>query len=146
MRWGKGPPLRIAFIELRLGLQTIGGVIRTPSAMRYIDYLGAGKRLGEVAVKLENGIDYIVTRIEKHTGNIWGGIGAVRVARHRLVESLTQTVVEEYSDTIHIQWDTRVADLPRSQSRVVVGLEDDGILKAHLLLGCDGPHPTARRL
>lgn len=141
------PPLRITIIELRSCLQTIGGAINlTPIAMRYIDYLGAGKRLRERAVNLENGIDYVSIRSGKRIGNIWGGIGAVRVARHRLVESLLQTVTEEYSDTVHIQWDRRVAEISQSESNVVVRFEDGGTLTADVLLGCDGLHSAARRL
>lgn len=141
------PPLRITILELRPRLQTIGGTINlTPVATRYIDYLGAGKRLRERAIDLENGLDYISMRSGKRIGNIWGGIGAIRVARHRLVESLLQTIMEEHSDAIRIQWDRRVAEISESESKAVMRFEDGDTLTADVLLGCDGLHSTARRL
>lgn len=75
----------------------------TPLAIRYLDYLGAGIQLRENSIGLDTGVDSISLRTSRRLGNIWGGIGARRTARHQLVRSLLDVIDREYSNSVQIQ-------------------------------------------
>ncbi|KAI1875133.1 uncharacterized protein JN550_002562 [Neoarthrinium moseri] len=140
-------PIRITLVELRPCLKTIGGTINlTPLAMRYLDYLRAGTRLRRRSIILDAGLDYISFRTGRRIGNIWGGIGGVRVARHDLVDVLLETLVQEHSEVVEIHWNKRVAQIREKSEKVVLKFEDGSRHSADVLLGCDGLHSAARRL
>lgn len=141
------PPLRITLIELRPTLQTIGGTINvTPLAIRYLDSLGAGERIRSRAIDLNDGLDYISLRTGLRIGNIWGGIGGLRVARHVVVESLFETLTTNHADTVDIQWGKRTTAISETDDQVVLEFEDGTTLHGDVLLGCDGLHSAARKL
>ena len=139
--------LKITLLELRPVLGTIGGAINlTPLAMKYLDYLGAGKRVKEKCIDLAHGLDYISLRTGKVIGNIWGDIGAVRVARHALVESLLQTIQEEHSKNIDIQWGKKVVGIEERENKMALTFEDGTYIEGDTLIGADGVHSVVRRL
>jgi hypothetical protein len=105
------PPIKVTMVEVKARPETIGGTINlTPLEMRYLDNLGAGPRLRKIATDLHDGLDYVSLRTGYHIGNIWGGIGSIRVIRHALVESLLQTLMEEHASTIQVLWGKRVGE------------------------------------
>lgn len=141
------PPLQVTVVEIRPKLQTIGGTINvTPLAMRYLDYLGAGKQLRDDSIALNTGVDAISMRLGWRLGNVWGGIGARRTSRFSLVRSLLDTVEREHSGTVQIQWGKRVTDISEANGQVQLTFEDHTVLQADILLGCDGIHSIARQL
>ncbi|KAI1270487.1 hypothetical protein F5Y18DRAFT_368455 [Xylariaceae sp. FL1019] len=142
-------PLRIKLIEIRPELATIGGTLNvTPLCLRYLDYLGVGDRLRAGGISLDSGLDCVSMRTGRRIGNIWGGIGGIRSVRHSLVETLLQTVVEDYGNLIEIHWGARVADIFESEVEDVVKVkfQDGSELTADILVGADGLHSTARRM
>lgn len=142
------PPLRITLVEVRPKLSTIGGTVNlTPLAMRYLDYLGVGSHLREKSIPLDDGLDYLSLRTGQRLGNIWGGIGARRAARHDLVSSLLETIQESHCDSIEIQWGRRLVDISETEDKVVVKFEgSDEPLRFDIMIGADGIHSQARHL
>lgn len=140
-------PLRVTVVEVRPRLQTIGGTINvTPLAMRYLDYLGAGKQLRDNSIALNTGVDAISMRLGWRLGNVWGGVGARRTARFELVRSLFDTINREHSDFIQFQWGKHVTEISEAEDQVQLKFDDQSILQADVLLGCDGIHSAARHL
>lgn len=142
------PPLRITLVEVRPKLSTIGGTINlTPLAMRYLDYLGVGSRLRQNSISLDDGLDYLSLRTGQRLGNIWGGVGARRAARHDLVSSLLETIKESHSNSIDIQWGRRLAEISEADDKVVVRFEgSDEPVRFDIMIGADGIHSQARHL
>lgn len=141
------PPLRVTIVEVRPKLQTIGGTINmTPLAMRYLDYLGAGKQLRNNSIALNTGVDAISLSAGWRLGNVWGGVGARRTARFELVRSLFDAINQEHSDRVQIQWGKRVTAISEANDEVRLEFDDQSTLQTDLLLGCDGIHSAARHL
>jgi 2-polyprenyl-6-methoxyphenol hydroxylase-like FAD-dependent oxidoreductase len=145
----EAPELRITLIEVRSELKTIGGTLNlTPLAMRYLDSLGAGRKLRQNAINMDDGIDYISLRTGRRIANFWGGIGALRVKRYSLVDVLLNTVVQEHANRVQILWGRRVTKVSQSEDgeRVILDCDDGSTCQGDVLLGCDGIHSVARSL
>lgn len=141
------PPLKITLVEVRPELQTIGGTVNlTPIAMRYLDYLGAGRQLRENSIALNTGVDAISLRTGWRLGNVWGGVGARRTARYALVRSLFDVVNRDYSNSVKFLWGQRVTDISEANDQVQLKFEDQSTLQGDILLGCDGIHSATRHL
>lgn len=140
-------PLRVTIVEVRPELQTIGGTINmSPLAMRYLDYLGAGKQLRDNSIALNTGVDAISMRLGWVLGNVWGGVGARRTARFELVRSLFDTITREHSNNIRFQWGKNITDISEAKDQLQLKFEDQSTIQADILLGCDGIHSAARHL
>lgn len=118
----------------------------TPLAMRYLDYLGAGMQLRENSIGLDAGVDSISLRTGRRLGNIWGGIGARRTARHQLVRSLLDVIDREHSNSVQIQWGKQVTNISEVDDQVQLSFEDQSVLQSDIALGCDGIHSATRRI
>lgn len=118
----------------------------TPLAMRYLDYLGAGEQLRNNSIALNTGVDAISLRLGWRLGNVWGGVGARRTARFELARSLHDVINRQHSNSVEIQWGKRVTDISEGNDQVQLKFEDQSVLQADILLGCDGIHSAARHL
>lgn len=138
------PELSITLIELRPKLETIGGTLNvTPLAMRYLDYLGAAARVRARAIDMDSGLDYVSLRTGQRLGNIWGGIGSMRVIRHAIVESLLETLTKDHPN-VKILWGQRVTNILEDGANVSLNLENKPVIEADLVLGCEGIHSATR--
>ncbi|OAA69007.1 salicylate hydroxylase [Cordyceps fumosorosea ARSEF 2679] len=152
--------VHITVLELRPGVQTIGGAVNmTPLALHYLDALGgAGARLrprGHAA----SAIELVAHRTGRLLATLWPGVDALRVRRQDVVEALTEAAValgdsNEDPDALRIVYGARVEDLAELDNggvRVTYTREDDKAraaaetIEADLVLGCDGIHSIVRR-
>ena len=140
------PAISITLVELRPQPETIYGTLNvTPLAVRYLEYLGAATRPRARAIDLDSDLDYMSLRTGQHLGNIWGGIGGLGVIRHAIVESLLQTLPEEHP-AVKVLWGKRMTEIAEGNDHVTLKFDDDSVLQAHLVLGCEGIHSATRRL
>lgn len=148
---------RVTVLELRDTVQTIGGAINlTPLALRYLDSLGAGKRLRPRGSPV-SAIELVAHRTGRLLGQLWPGVDALRVQRQYLVESLLAALREETdSKLVTIEYGARVVDIEEYGDannatggvRVVwskAGSDGDRhVIDADLVVGADGIHSQVR--
>jgi hypothetical protein len=91
-------------------------------------------------------VDAISLRLGWRLGNLWGGVGARRTARHELVRSLQDTIKREHSKSVHIEWGKRVTETSEARDQVQLEFEDRSKIECDILLGCDGINSAARTL
>lgn len=152
-------PIHITLLELRETVQTIGGTINlTPLALRYLDSLGAGKRLRSRGSTV-SAIELVAHRTGKRIGRLWPDVDALRVRREAVIESLLETLQQTADpQTICIEYGAKVVDIEQYGSAET---DDGGVritwkksshppeglktIDADLLIGSDGIHSQARR-
>ncbi len=149
-------PIRITILELRDTIQTIGGAINlTPLALRYLDSLGAGKRLRPRGSTV-SAIELVAHRTGHLLGRLWPGVDALRVERQCLVESLLDALREDVdSGLATIEYGAKVVSIEEHGSadneggvRVTWNKVGKGngkkVIDADLVVGADGIHSQVR--
>ena len=147
-------PIRVTVIELRPGVQTLGGAINlTPLALRYLDAIGAGARVRQLGVKVSR-IEMVSHRTGGVLGKLWEDMDAIRVSRQSVVESLLATARELPADEVTIRYGAKITKIdetgdPAGQGSVSVHVTDAAsgeteILECDALIGCDGIHSFVR--
>ncbi|KAK3196606.1 hypothetical protein K4F52_000488 [Lecanicillium sp. MT-2017a] len=152
-------PIHITLLELRQTIQTVGGTVNmTPLALRYLDSLGAGKRLRPRGSTV-SAIELVAHRTAKLIARLWPNVDALRVRRQALGESLLETLQQEVDpQIITIEYGAKVLDIEQYGS---AEREDGGVrvtwtksagagdtpksINANLVIGSDGIHSQVRR-
>jgi 2-polyprenyl-6-methoxyphenol hydroxylase-like FAD-dependent oxidoreductase len=138
----KASPIQITVLELRPGIQTLGGAVNlTPLAMRYLDALDVGSRLRPLGAKVDY-IEMLSHRTGGSLGKLWPDVDAIRVLRQNLVEALTETV--QSLPAITLRYGVKVASFTPSDDAITLHLPADETITADVLLGCDGIHSHLR--
>lgn len=151
-------PLQITLLELRETVQTLGGAVNlTPLALRYLDSIGAGKRLRSQASPV-SAIELVGHRLGNLLVKLWPNVDAVRVQRQVLVETLLETLHHEADpEAVRIEYGAKITsfedfgpqDAAGGGVRVKWINSKDGntehVVEADLLIGCDGIHSQVRR-
>lgn len=152
-------PLRITIIELRSGVQTLGGAINlTPLALRYLDWLGAGEKLRPQCSTV-SAIELVAHRTGGLLGRLWPDVDAIRAQRQLLVESLRDTIYElpagKDVPKVDIIYGAKIKDIKEvgtvenGSVNVTYIKTDDAAatqttLQADIIIGCDGIHSQVR--
>ncbi|KAJ6786316.1 hypothetical protein PWT90_09327 [Aphanocladium album] len=159
-------PTRITILELRGSVQTIGGAVNmTPLALRYLDALGAGPRLrprGHAA----SAIEMVAHRTGRLLATLWPDVDALRVRRQDVVESLTEAALAADDgvdpDVLQIVYGAKLQSLEQqadgsvrvtytnttTTTTTTTSTDNDAsivVMRANLVLGCDGIHSLVRR-
>ncbi|KAK2595924.1 hypothetical protein QQS21_006519 [Conoideocrella luteorostrata] len=152
-------PLRITVVELRDGVQTLGGAVNlTPLALRYLDWLGVGEKLRPQASTV-SAIEIVGHRTGQLLGRMWPGVDAVRVQRRVLVEAMRDAIYEVAQtddQRIEILYGTKIREIKEfgkvneQDGGMQVAFinnttgEDGCTLEADIVVGCDGIHSQIR--
>ncbi|KIX01084.1 uncharacterized protein Z518_10150 [Rhinocladiella mackenziei CBS 650.93] len=153
-KWPSGKP-DITIIEIRPQPSTIGGAVGlTPNALRCLHHLGVLPRIRENALgtdidKIElfniySGVNLGQIDITGSQGN---GVGeppfrGLRIMRADLLQSLIAGV--KSLDNIKLEYGRKAVQIVENSREAVLHLEDGEMLKADLLIGCDGIHSFVR--
>ncbi|EFZ04053.1 FAD-dependent oxidoreductase [Metarhizium robertsii] len=151
-------PLHITVLELRDGVQTLGGAVNlTPLALRYLDWLGAGGKLRPQASTV-SAIELVAHRTGGLLGRLWPDVDAIRAQRQLLVEALRDAIYElstgNQDPRVDIIYDAKINEMREFGSMDNGGLEITYVktgaspgkhtLEADVIIGCDGIHSQVR--
>lgn len=158
-------PLRITVLELRNGVQTLGGAVNmTPLALRYLDWLGAGSKLRPQAATV-SAIELVAHRTGGLLGRLWPDVDAIRVQRQLLVESLRDTILAlprgDGLPEVEVVYGAKITEMTefgdaQGEGGITVKYlmkKDDGdrspvgkelTIDADIVVGCDGIHSQVR--
>lgn len=151
-------PLHITVLELRDGVQTLGGAVNlTPLALRYLDWLGAGGKLRPQASTV-SAIELVAHRTGGLLGRLWPDVDAIRAQRQLLVEALRDAIYElstgNQDPKVDIIYDAKINEMREFGSMDNGGLEITYVktgaspgkhtLEADVIIGCDGIHSQVR--
>lgn len=148
-------PVRITVLELRDAPHTIGGAVNmTPLALRYLDALGAGPRLRPRG-HAGSAIEMVAHRTGALLATLWPDVDALRVRRQDVVESLTETALQDVDPSVlQIVYGAKVQSLEEHGDGDDGGVrvtytsrtaQDPVVVDADVVLGCDGIHSFVRR-
>ncbi|KAH8680692.1 hypothetical protein BX600DRAFT_444920 [Xylariales sp. PMI_506] len=145
-------PIHITIFEIRPEVQTIGGSINlTPHALHLLDQMGVYKRLTKESIAIR-GLDIIpaaagVIAATVIVGKPFEGFGGgLRIVRHRFVELMLQTVLEDHSETISVRYDMQFTSIVENEGKVELHFANGEVVEGDVLLGCDGLHSAVRQL
>jgi 2-polyprenyl-6-methoxyphenol hydroxylase-like FAD-dependent oxidoreductase len=151
-------PLHITVLELRDGVQTLGGAVNlTPLALRYLDWLGAGPKVRSESSTVSS-IELVAHRTGRLLGRLWPDVDAVRAQRQLLVESLRDTIYDlpqgKDDAKVNIIYGAKIKHIHEFGTTEKGGVKitytktndptGDQFLDADIIVGCDGIHSQVR--
>lgn len=152
-------PLQITVLELRNGVQTLGGAVNlTPLALRYLDWLGAGQKLRPQASTV-SAIELVAHRTGGLLGRLWPDVDAIRAQRQLLVEALRDTIYElpqgKDDAKVEIKYGAKITNMQEFGTTENGGVRvtfvntndksaKEQVIEADIIVGCDGIHSQVR--